>query len=240
MRAVFVLFFKFLQTKSSNIETSQLITNHQTMKQLIILSSICVLFFNCENNKEIESIPKIQPIKVAIQPFQDFPQDITKEVQMAIDSMYDIESTILSPINLPKSAYYQPRNRYRADSLIRYLKREKPNEYDKVLGLTTADISTTKGSYVDFGIMGLGFCPGESCVGSIYRVKRSAKNRKQIISRFRKVTVHELGHNFGLKHCTYDVKCLMQSAKGKATTIDKADEILCVNCRKLIKNKLRK
>jgi archaemetzincin len=209
------------------------------MKQLIIISSICVLFFNCENRK-IKPIPKVQLVKIAIQPFEDFPQDITKEVQMAIDSMYDIESMILQPINLPKLAYYQPRNRYRADSLIRYLKQEKPNKYDKILGLTTADISTTKGGYVDFGIMGLGFCPGESCVASIYRVKRGAKNRKQIISRFRKVTVHELGHNFGLKHCTFDGKCLMQSAKGKATTIDKADEILCTNCRKLIGKYLRK
>lgn len=213
-------------------------TNHKTMKEIIIITSICVFFFNCENR----SLPilKKQPTKVAIQPFEDFPQDITKEVQMAIDSMYDIESTILKPINLPKSAYYQPRNRYRADSLIRYLREEKPNDYDKILGLTTSDISTTKDGYKDFGIMGLGFRPGESCVGSLYRVQRGAKNRQQIISRFRKVTVHELGHNFGLKHCTYDVKCLMQSAKGKATTIDKADEILCENCRRLISGKLRK
>lgn len=208
------------------------------MKKVIIITSICVFFFNCENS----SLPifKQQPTKVAIQPFGDFPQDITKEVQMAIDSMYDIESAILPSIDLPKSAYYQPRNRYRADSLIRYLRDEKPNDYDKVLGLTISDISTTKDGYKDFGIMGLGFRPGESCVGSLYRVQRGARNRKQIISRFRKVTVHELGHNFGLKHCTYDPKCLMQSAKGKATTIDKADEILCENCRKLISGKLRK
>ena len=208
------------------------------MKKLIIIASIFLLFLNCENKSL--SIFEPQPTKVAIQPFEDFPQDITKEVQMAIDSMYDIESTILSPIDLPKSAYYQPRNRYRADSLIRYLKQEKPNEYDKILGLTTSDISTTKDGYKDFGIMGLGFRPGKSCVGSLYRVQRGARNRQQIISRFRKVTVHELGHNFGLKHCTYDAKCLMQSAKGKATTIDKADEILCENCRRLIKQNLRK
>ena len=87
--------------------------------------------------------------------------------------------------------------------------------------------------------MGLGFRPGASCVGSLYRVQRGAKNRKQIIERFRKITIHELGHNFGLKHCTYNSKCLMQSAKGKVTTIDKADEILCENCRKQISYALK-
>ena len=202
------------------------------MKQLLIISTICLFFFSCKDSTIITS--KFRKTKVAIQPFESFPQDITKEVQMAIDSMYDIESTVLSPIDLPKHAYYSPRNRYRADSLIRHLKRIKTSDYDKILGLTNSDISTTKGDYKDFGIMGLGFRPGSSCVGSIYRVQRGAKSRKQIIARFRKVTVHELGHNFGLKHCTFDPKCLMQSAKGKATTIDKADEILCENCRKQI------
>ncbi|NJN78676.1 MAG: hypothetical protein HC803_10430 [Saprospiraceae bacterium] len=207
------------------------------MKYLLIIFAISSCFLSCEDTTILTS--KFRKTKVAIQPFETFPKDITKEVKMAIDSMYDIESTILSPIDLPKHAYYSPRNRYRADSLIRHLRTTKPSEYDKILGLTTSDISTTKDGYKDFGIMGLGFRPGQSCIGSLYRVQRGAADRKQIISRFRKVTIHELGHNFGLKHCTYDPKCLMQSAKGKATTIDKADEILCENCRKEIAYILR-
>ena len=204
------------------------------LSTFFVLSIVCL---SCENNNILDFT--LQPTQVAIQPFGQFPKDILKEVQAGIDSMYDIESTILQPIDLPKQAYYAPRNRYRADSLIRYLKRIKPRRYDKILGVTTADISTTKGDYQDFGIMGLGFRPGKSCVGSIYRVQRGAINRKHLINRFRKVTIHELGHNFGLKHCTYDSKCLMQSAKGKTTTIDKADEILCTNCRRQIQRVLR-
>jgi len=204
------------------------------LSTFFVLSIVCL---SCENNNILDFT--LQPTQVAIQPFGQFPKDILKEVQAGIDSMYDIESTILQPIDLPKQAYYAPRNRYRADSLIRYLKRIKPRRYDKILGVTTADISTTKGDYQDFGIMGLGFRPGKSCVGSIYRIQRGAINRKHLINRFRKVTIHELGHNFGLKHCTYDSKCLMQSAKGKTTTIDKADEILCTNCRRQIQRVLR-
>lgn len=207
------------------------------MIRLYTILIICLICFNCENNNILDFTP--QKTQVAIQPLGQFPKDILKEVQAGIDSMYDIESTVLESIDLPKHTYYSPRNRYRADSLIRHLKRIKPSEYDKILGLTTSDISTTKGGYKDFGIMGLGFRPGKSCVGSLYRVQRGAINRQQIINRFRKVTIHELGHNFGLKHCTYDSKCLMQSAKGKATTIDKADEILCENCRRQVKHVLR-
>lgn len=207
------------------------------MVRLCTILSICLLCINCENNNILDFSP--QTTKVAIQPFGKFPNDILKEVQAGIDSMYNIESIVLTPIDLPQNAYYTPRNRYRADSLIRHLKRIKPTKYDKILGLTTSDISTTKGKYKDFGIMGLGFCPGKSSVSSIYRVQRGAINRQHFINRFRKVTIHELGHNFGLKHCTYDTKCLMQSAKGKVSTIDNADEILCEKCRKQISYALR-
>lgn len=207
------------------------------MIRLCTFFILCVVCFGCENNNILDFTPR--KTQVAIQPLGQFPSDILKEVQTGIDSMYDIESTILPQIDLPKHAYYSPRNRYRADSLIRHLRRIKSSDYDKILGVTTSDISTTKDGYKDFGIMGLGFRPGKSCVGSIYRVKRGAISREHLINRFRKVTIHELGHNFGLKHCTYDKKCLMQSAKGKATTIDKADEILCENCRRQIKHVLR-
>ena len=206
------------------------------MTRLLLTAIFTIVFFSCE---DVNRIAPFQKTKVAIQPFGNFPKDIAKEVQSGIDSMYDIESTILNPIKLPKQAFYKPRNRYRADSLIRFLKSEKPREYDKILGLTTSDISTTKGKYEDFGIMGLGFMPGKSCVASIYRVKRGGVSRERLIKRFRKVTIHELGHNFGLKHCTYDPKCLMQSAKGKVSTIDKAEEKLCSNCQKQIRRYLR-
>lgn len=211
--------------------------NYGIMIRLYTFLVISILFLNCENNNIIDFTPR--KTQVAIQPLGQFPDDVLKEVQAGIDSMYDIESTVLQPIDLPKQAYYSPRNRYRADSLIRYLKKIKTSDYDKILGVTTSDISTTKGGYKDYGIMGLGFRPGKSCVGSIYRVQKGSMSRKHLISRFRKVTIHELGHNFGLKHCTYDPKCLMQSAKGKATTIDKADEILCKNCKRQIHHVLR-
>jgi archaemetzincin len=40
-----------------------------------------------------------------------------------------------------------------------------------VLGITDKDISSTKGVHADWGVMGLGFCPGSACVISSFRVK---------------------------------------------------------------------
>ena len=69
----------------------------------------------------------------------------------------------ITPENEKVMAWYPARDRYRADSLIRYLGRF--GSADTILiGLTNKDISTTKGQIRDWGIMGLGYCPGTSCV----------------------------------------------------------------------------
>jgi archaemetzincin len=63
------------------------------------------------------------------------------------------------PIDLPQKTWNSARKRYRADSLINYLKSICPPDA-VILGLTNKDISTTKGKVADWGVMGLGFCPG--------------------------------------------------------------------------------
>ena len=108
---------------------------------------------------------------------------------------------------LPSAAYYPSRDRYRADSLIRYLSRL--GSTDTILvGLTDKDISTTKGQIRDWGVMGLGYCPGNACVISTYRLSKA-----DLDSQFYKVVMHELGHTLGLPHCK-DTTCFMRDAEG--------------------------
>ena len=109
---------------------------------------------------------------------------------------------------MPRLAYYKPRDRYRADSLIAWMgKRAKANE--TWIGITMNDISTTKGSNPDYGVMGLGNCPGKACVASEFRVR----NKKL----FFKVMIHELGHTTGLPHCPVKT-CYMTAANGSDPT----------------------
>jgi len=113
----------------------------------------------------------LQPAtSIAIQPFGSFSLEQQLQVKKALEKQYTMSVSILKPIDLPKSAYYQARNRYRADSIIAFLKRNTKGPYTKVIGLTSFDISTTKGTHIDWGVMGLGYCPGRSCVVSSYRI----------------------------------------------------------------------
>ena len=44
-----------------------------------------------------------------------------------------------------------------------------------------------------------------------------------------KISIHELGHTFGLPHCP-NKGCLMQDAHGTVKTVDEESE-LCGDCR---------
>lgn len=121
---------------------------------------------------------------------------------------------------MPRSAYYRPRARYRADKLLDWLRgRAKPNEI--WIGITMNDISTTKGTYYDYGVMGLGSCPGQACVASNHRVR----NKKY----FFKVMIHELGHTTGLPHCPVKT-CYMTDADGGDPTAN--ENGFCDKCKK--------
>ena len=120
---------------------------------------------------------------------------------------------------LPKTAYYAPRNRYRAGVLLENLKLKKDTFY-KVIGFTDKDISTTKGAIYDHGIFGMGYCPGESAVVSSYRTG-------QRLDRLTHILLHEVGHTYGLPHCSTS-GCFMEDAKGKMVH---PNEKLCINCQ---------
>jgi len=144
---------------------------------------------------------------IVVQPFDDVPANYLQHVEQEIKKHYPKVVT-RAPISLPQAAYYRPNNRYKADSIIDFLRARTPDNF-VTMGLTTKDISTSKGAYSDWGIMGLGYCPGKSCVASTFRLHGDNKMEKLV-----KVALHELGHTQGLEHCPQE-GCLMRDAKGK-------------------------
>lgn len=168
--------------------------------------------------------------------FDNIEEQRINNIKSWVENEFKIDTITIINKSLPNSAYYKPRNRYRADKLIKYLKDEFNSE--KVIGITDKDISTTMGQYEDWGIMGLAYKPGRSCVVSTLRVKRSAKSEKHINERLRKVTLHEFGHTFGLPHCENSKTCLMRDANGKVSTVDEVSDF-CDKCKMEIKDHLK-
>jgi len=185
-------------------------------------------FFSCTNwkNENTESQEVTQKV-IVIQPLGDFKVEKAKKVFSEI-KIINPNVILRQNIPFPENSYYKPRNRYRADSIIKNLKNEI-GEDSVIVGLSNLDISTTKNGIKDWGVMGLGYKPGKACVVSDFRV--SVKNKNQ---QFYKLVLHELGHTAGLPHCAVKT-CLMRDAEGGNPLNEEKD--FCSKCKSFLKSK---
>ena len=184
-----------------------------------------------------------QEIKISLQPYSTFDRLFMDTIALTLRNAYNASVIILPERSLPEKAFVNIKTpRYRADSMLVDLKKIKPVEVSYILGLTDKDISTTKRDgkgkilspeirYKDWGIFGLGYQPGPACVVSTFRLKNS--DPSLFLSRLKKVCIHELGHNLGLKHCK-NINCVMKDAVEKIQTVDAAGFNLCDNCKRKI------
>lgn len=180
-----------------------------------------------------EPTPTLASEVLYIQPLgRELSPEAVDLVVTALREFYGFQIKRAPTRPLPPSAYYPPRKRYRAEKLLDFLGRVAPAGASRVLGLTAVDISTTKGRYRDWGIMGLATLDGRVAVMSMFRCRRGSRSAAHARERLGKVAVHEVGHNLGLEHCPTQ-GCLMEDARGTNTTTDR-EYLLCPRCRRLL------
>jgi archaemetzincin len=177
--------------------------------------------------------------KVGIQPYGNFDQKLVDTVLNTLKKAYGVKIYALKSENIPQETFINIKSpRYRADKIIAILKHQKSDTLDYIVGLTIEDISFTKreagkikepkSKYEDWGIFGLGYRPGPSCVISTCRLNE--KGRTVLIERLKKIAIHELGHNIGLDHCDSEL-CVMKDAAESIKTVDSIDSRLCNQCQ---------
>jgi archaemetzincin len=198
-----------------------------------ILYGIVLIFFSLCSCKQRQ--PKNNPTipattnktsKVVLLPYQGFDTSLLGFVKMEVELFYKINAISLPGKALPAFAFYKPRNRYKADSLLAYQKSILTANTTAIVGLTSQDISTSKGGNPDWGVFGLGLQPGQCCVISTFRLARAPGSNELFKQRLAKVVLHELGHNFGLPHCDKDIQCLMSDASGTLARVDREKKVV--------------
>ncbi|SHE81074.1 matrixin family metalloprotease [Chryseobacterium sp. OV279] len=189
------------------------------------LMAMVFLAFSCSEKQQ--PVKSTKPMTILIQPFKDFSSENVLKTAEGIRKIYP-NIKILEAIDFPDNAYYKERNRYRADSIIKFLDSRTKDGF-VTIGLTSKDISVTKGKIKDYGIMGLGYRPGKACVASKYRL-----DKKNADEQFFKIAIHELGHTQGLKHCP-EKTCFMRDAEGGNPTDEETD--FCPKCKTFLISK---
>lgn len=193
----------------------------------ILLSLVFLCSCNVADKKTDSEKSNLQNTTIYLQPFDDLPDAYTNAVFNQFKIIFS-KVELKKSIPLPKTAFNPQRQRYRADTIIAYLHR-KNTQKDLTIGLTNKDISATKNKIQDWGVMGLGYCPGNTCVASTFRL-----NKEKAAIQLFKVAIHELGHTQGLAHCKIKY-CFMRDAEGKNPTDEETD--FCLNCKKFLLKK---
>jgi archaemetzincin len=197
-------------------------------KSILNLIGFSLLSLSACKHKTVESESKRGKPIVILQPLQFDDAKMLLYLEDSIEKFYPVEVVISGKRNFPSNFYYKPRNRYRADSTIKWLKQIIPDSARTIVGITNEDVSVNKGAHKDYGVMGLGYKPGKSCLISTFRLRKTATSQQHFRQRLFKVVVHEMGHNFGLDHCPEET-CIMVDAEGQMK-LDKEKD-LCNGCK---------
>lgn len=201
-----------------------------------MLFYICVLLllFSCntpESRIQHVTVAEAKPI-VLFQPLEFIDTSTLQLIKDSVEKFYNVTVYIQPSTSFPDHIFYKPRQRYRADRIIHWLRMNMPDSVRTIVGITGKDVSTTKGEAYDYGVMGLGYRPGHACVVSTFRPAKTVKNKQHLQQRLFKLVLHEMGHNFNLPHCP-DEACFMVDADGQMK-LDK-ERYLCVKCKSQLK-----
>jgi archaemetzincin len=161
-------------------------------------------------NNVVNSVTNKQGRGIILQPYAGVDEKISEAMYQELRKVFKTVQK-RTPISIPVNAFYKARNRYRADTIIKFQRSIVPNNFI-MIGITHKNISTNKGPHKDYGIMGLAYQPGNSCIASYNKLP--PKNKE---ASFFKIIIHELGHAEGLGHCENTI-CFMRDAEGKNRT----------------------
>ena len=129
------------------------------------------------------------------------------QISKVLKKVFNIPCRISSPTEKPEYAYNSKRNQYNASLILNEVYSNAPKDDSKILGITDLDLYTRGLNFV-FGQAQLG---GKCAIISTFRLNPKFNNTEKnepLLKRTIKEAIHELGHTFGLDHCS-NKRCVM-------------------------------
>ncbi len=168
-------------------------------------------------------------MRITLKPIGDVDSSIVVKLKEKLDCIFGCPIEITSEPGILYQAYNPERVQYLASVLLTAMKESGMEPDEKVLGVVDVDLYAP----------GLNFVFGEADIHSgvsiisLYRLRQEyyglPADNHLFLNRAVKEAVHELGHTFGLGHCS-DIRCVMHFSNSLADT-DWKLITLCSQCQ---------
>lgn len=167
-------------------------------------------------------------IRIGVVPLGRVPEIASKSIAAHIQGYTSLNTDVHPALAPPEYALDRHRLQYNAGTIIKRLEQETFSDYDKVIAILDLDVFIPILTHV-FGEAKQG---GKFGLVSLYRLRENPEGSTVptalCLERASKVALHELGHLFGLVHCT-DEKCLMHFS-GNLQDLDRSPLYFCRYC----------
>jgi archaemetzincin len=105
-------------------------------------------------------------------------------------------------ISLPEDAYNASRKQYHSTVLLDALARHKRPDWERLIGVTDVDLYTSDLKLV------FGEADAQRGVAVFSVARLHTADRDRFVHRAATEAIHEIGHTYGLAHCS-DTRCVM-------------------------------
>lgn len=156
-----------------------------------------------------------------------------EDLDMSIRRTFGFNIKIYNKEICLEKTFDMKRLQYNSSQILLQMISSPPSDASKILGVTDVDLFIPVLTFV-FGEAQL---KGIGSLVSVHRLNNKfyglPENRKLLNERLVKEAIHELGHNFGLVHCS-NPECVMRSST-YVEDIDHKSSEMCSNCMNQLK-----